>query len=674
MSSSEYGSDDLNSSESSLLEEGDDAYVQESFFAPKPWSDAPLTYQRLEGVVRNYVCKDWKLRPGQFEVVNALRPSGRVFCGFPTAAGKTLIACANALLDYVAGVAGVYIICQPLQALVGQTAVNLTTLYFVHTHIEVVVWDKLSRDLVADVDFENKIVVILSSPEELDNVFAVCNKLRAKVRGLMVDEAHLRDEWPFRNYLASDLFTTKFPTAMVGIFSASLDAAMVSSLKESMALYDSVVFDRSNVPVLRKLELQRLRQLVIRCCPLSKLLRSIFAAVVALDGQDAIVVFASTYDVLSRHRKLLFHPDIAHLNPRVYAASFDSDAKEEVVRLFNERKCRFVISTCAFGTGVDFPHIRYVFFDRAPKTWSSFMQYAGRAGRGDFTKSVFITMAHSPNDMKLADRRVQVLGFYCPKAKSASAKKAKIKCPDCHEEHTRPPVVDFSGLCFDFEGVACNTTRQACLRTIAGFYQGLFTANDLCNRSKDCGLCSSCARVEVGEVNFVVGNKVRVKSNHVKHAGTVGIVVNISKHISFRCNDGSQHALVKTNLVLESALVFTEPERVPENALDKAARARFAGLIRAELLLHDVASGGLFFANVPNERDIKEAARRKTHHVLPADKFKELMVKAKNNEEAQYDHVKGFKEFLKRHDGPMENADREKRKRIRRAVSERRKQ
>jgi ATP-dependent DNA helicase RecQ len=631
------------------------------------------THQRLEGVVRKYVCKDWKLRPGQFDVVNALRPSGRVFCAFPTAAGKTLIACANALLDYVAGTAGVHIICQPLQALVGQTAVNLGRLYFAQTRIEVVVWDKLSRELVADVDFEGKIVVILSSPEELDNVFAVCNKLRARVRGLMIDEAHLRDEWPFRNYLASDLFTTKFPTAMVGIFSASLDAAMVNSLKESMALYDSVVFDGSNVPVLRKLELQRLSQLVIRCCSLSKLSRSIFAAVDVLDDQDAIVVFASTYDVLARHYQLLFHPDVAHLNPRAYAASFASATKEEVVRLFNERECRFVISTCAFGTGVDFPHIRYVFFDHAPKTWSSFMQYAGRAGRGDFSKSVFITMAYSPNDMKLADRRVQVLGFYCPKAKSASAKKVKIKCPECMEEHTRPPVKDFTGLCFDFEGVACNTTRQACLRTIAGFYQGLFPAKELCNRSRDCGLCSACKRVDVGEVNFVVGNKVRVKSNHIKHAGAVGIVVNVSKHISFRCEDGSQHALAKTNLVLESAQVFAEPEKVQENALDKAARARFAGLIRAELMQQDVVSGGLFFANVPNERDIKNASKRTTHSILPAKKLKDLMVKATNNEEARFDHVKGFKEFLKRHDGALENADREKQKRARTATTMRRK-
>jgi superfamily II DNA helicase RecQ len=672
MSSSEFDSSDQSSSDSSVLEEDGGAYVEETFFGPKPWHDGPLTHQRLTAVVQKWVCEDWDLRPGQFEVVKALRPKGRMFCGFPTAAGKTLIACANALLDFAAGVEGVHIICQPLQALVGQTATNMAALYFARTRIEVVVWGKLDHELVTDIEFKGKVVVILASPEELEKVFVECKKQRARVRGLMVDEAHLREEWPFRNYLASDRFTSTYPDAMVGIFSASLDDAMVSRFKESMALLDSVVFDRSNVPVLRTLELQRLNQLVIRCCPLSKLRRSIVAAVETLADGDSIVVFASTYDVLSRNESLLFCPEIAHLNPRVYAAVFAAREKEETVRLFKELRCRLVISTCAFGTGVDFPHIRYVFFDNAPKSWPSFMQYAGRAGRGDFSKQVFITMAFSPNDIKLSDRRVQVLAFYCPKAKSSAAKKVKIKCPDCQEEHVRPPIKDFTGRCFDFEGVACNTTRQACLRTIAGFYQGLFKDGDLHNRSKDCGQCSACDRKDADDVRFVVGNKVRVKPNHVKHAGAEGVVVKVGSRISFRHDDGSQHALSGTNLSLESTQVFAVPEKAQKNGLDKDARARFANLIRAELLQGDVATGGLFFANLPNETDISEASKHKSNAILPAKKFKVLMVKAEKGDMAQIDHVKGFSVFLKRHEKAVETAGAEKLKRARTAINMRR--
>jgi hypothetical protein len=451
MSSSEFGIGDESSSDSSIPEEDGGAFVEESFFGPKPWEDAPLTQKRLESVVRKWVCDDWKLRPGQFEVVNALRPKGHVFCGFPTAAGKTLIACANALLDYVAGVEGVHVICQPLQALVGQTAANLTTLYFARTRIEVVIWDKLSREVVADIDFRSKVVVILSSPEELDSVFVTCDKLHARVRGLMVDEAHLRDEWPFRNYLASDRFTTKYPNAMVGIFSASLDDTMVTSFKESMALFDSVVFDRSNVPVLRALEVTRLNQLVIRCCPLSSLRRSILTAVDNLDAGDAIVVFASTYDVLSRNHPLLFCSEIAHLNPRMYAATFEPTKKEETVKLFQDRTCRFVISTCAFGTGVDFPHIRHVFFGQHVPCELTHVRDSGCDGRsttaGDDTfQKDFVLIRHSHNRRHGRSTRSVTSNHFTPhqqsmpSPKSARAPQDKVFSRVGKQAKTRAPA------------------------------------------------------------------------------------------------------------------------------------------------------------------------------------------------------------------------------------------
>ncbi len=182
MHSSDYSSGDQSSLVESVDEDDGGAYAEDSFFGPKPWNDPPLTHARLTTVVVKLISKTWKLRPGQFEVVKALRPSGRVFCAFPTAAGKTLIACANAMLDFVAGIAGVHVICQPLQALVGQTAVKLSELYFAQTRVEVVIWNKLDHDTLVDIDFKSKVVVILASPEELDRVFSVCAKNDAPTR------------------------------------------------------------------------------------------------------------------------------------------------------------------------------------------------------------------------------------------------------------------------------------------------------------------------------------------------------------------------------------------------------------------------------------------------------------------------------------------------------------
>lgn len=345
------------------------------------------------------------------------------------------------------------------------------------------------------------------------------------------------------------------------------------------------------------------------------------------------------------------------------------------MQLFSNGHCRFVIATCAFGTGIDFPNIRAVFFDHAPKSWSSFMQHAGRAGRGDFSKDVLITMAFSPVDLKFADRRVQIVAFYCPTSKGAPSK-GKLKCPDCEAERVRPPLKngEFSGRCFDFEGVACNTTRQACLRTIAGFFQGLYKKQDLVDRTLDCDKCSACDRQGTDQVRFALGNKVRVNAGHVKHAGFQGVVAAVGPRIALRNEDGIQHSLAPASLCLESAGVFPVPKTAVKNSLDKHKRTVFASLIRAELLRVDLQGDALFYASVASEAEIQEASKLKVHRILPPAKFQELLCKAGEAEEVeQFDHVQAFKSFALVHEKEIEAASAKQRKRARVAVKQRRK-
>jgi hypothetical protein len=115
----------------------------------------------------------------------------------------------------------------------------------------------------------------------------------------------------------------------------------------------------------------------------------------------------------------------------------------------------------------------------------------------------------------------------CQRRKRSSAPIAK--------KRGRAPIKDeeFSGRCFDFSGVACDTTRQACMRTIAGFFQGLYAAEDLADRNLGCKKCSACSRTDPGKVVFLEGNKARVRHDHVKHAGFCGIVAKVSASATF---------------------------------------------------------------------------------------------------------------------------------------------
>lgn len=661
------------SSDDVIYDDGD--YEPLLFFPQKTEKEvALLSKAKLQSVVRKLAGHEWVLRPGQFEVVTALRPSGHVFCGFPTAAGKTLIACANALLDYTFGIAGVYIMCQPLQALVGQTNSNMTMTYFAKTSVAVVVWNEEPAE-ERDCDLRDKVTMILAAPEELDSVFAVCRKAKAVVRGLMIDEAHLREEWPFRNYLASDRFTSTFPDAMVGIFSATMGPDLVADFTKSMALKPTaMLFDHRNVPELLELQILRLRQLVIRICEPADILKVVVDAAAGLEPDEAIVIFAASYSVLSRNTELLFHPELKKLNPMMYCADYMTQRRKMVVECFASKQCRLVVATCAFGTGVDFPHIRHVFFHCAPKTWSAFVQQAGRGGRGDFGKPVYVTLACSPTDLKLADRRVQILSYYCAKATGTKKDRKKLICPDCQQSHDRPSGkgVEFSGLCFDFEGVACRTQRQACLRTIACFFQGVGDAKSLEDRKRDCGVCSSCLRVATVVV-FKPGDRVRVVENHPQHAGCEGIVCEVRQHVMFRSEDGVQRALDPSKLKRLGNDVHEIPPKLKQNKLAKDERKRLGDLLHRELLARQLNIDGIFFGNVRDRSEVDFAAKHNSHPLVSNVRFAALQEVARNgdDESIRFDRKAAFESFAELHDASVVGALADSRKRGRSAVSKR---
>jgi hypothetical protein len=140
-----------------------------------------------------------------------------------------------------------------------------------------------------------------------------------------------------------------------------------------MGLLDCTVFNRDNVPALRDLERQRLRQLVIRCCLPNELDAHINAAAERLEPQDSIVLFAANYDVFSSSDVRVFseNPNVAALKPLAYAATFDANVRASVIEKFSSGACRFVVATCAFEPASTF-QISAMF------SWTA-LQEAGRA-------------------------------------------------------------------------------------------------------------------------------------------------------------------------------------------------------------------------------------------------------------------------------------------------------
>ncbi len=260
---------------------------------------AALTPATVEEVVRSYVNGNWTLRAGQYEVASALWQQQDIVCSFPTSAGKTLIMMLGALLDYHHKSLGVWIVCQPLEALRKTTAAKVRTEFFARTEVSVVVWVGVAQDHTGEPfdDPSEQVTVILCSPEQLQSVFSQLRRHAAVVRGLLVDEAHLRFAWEFRDYKTSDKFSTIFPDAAVGLFSATLDQDNANELVRLMAMRDVAFFSEHTFPNLRAMKLLRWDQFSIRCISseTDHLVSAILAVFSRLPVDGVVIVFASSY-------------------------------------------------------------------------------------------------------------------------------------------------------------------------------------------------------------------------------------------------------------------------------------------------------------------------------------------------------------------------------------------
>lgn len=99
---------------------------------------------------------------------------------------------------------GVWVVCQPLEALRKTTVDKITKEFFAGTDAVVVVWSSDSSSTCRElVESAEAVVVVFCSPEQLEDVYRVLRSSTdsvASVHGLLVDEAHLRFAWDFRTF------------------------------------------------------------------------------------------------------------------------------------------------------------------------------------------------------------------------------------------------------------------------------------------------------------------------------------------------------------------------------------------------------------------------------------------------------------------------------------------
>ncbi|SDS09152.1 ATP-dependent DNA helicase RecQ [Polaribacter sp. KT25b] len=326
-------------------------------------------------------------REPQEEIVNAVLQQKDVIALLPTGGGKSICFQVPALVND-----GVCIVISPLIALMQDQVENLqkrnikaTTIKSGSSQDEIII-------LFDNIKFGNfKFLYI--SPERLQSTFIQQKIQELNVSFVAIDEAHCISEWgqDFRpSYRNIKILKELIPDVNFIALTATANTIVLNDIAENLELDNPQIFRKS-------FERENLAYQVFTVEDKLLKLEQIFTKT----KKPAIIY------VTSRKRT----EEISNfLNAKNYKSSFyhgGLSAKEKQISFDNwmTEKTPIMVSTNAFGMGIDKPNVGIVVHFDLPFSIENYIQEAGRAGRNG-NKS-FAVLFKNENDISIYKKQLK---------------------------------------------------------------------------------------------------------------------------------------------------------------------------------------------------------------------------------------------------------------------------
>ena len=324
----------------------------------------------------------------QREIIESIGSGHDTLGLMPTGGGKSITFQVPALAQE-----GTCIVITPLIALMKdqvdhllRRGIRAAAIYSGLTHEEIIV--TLENCIFGNVR------ILYVSPERLSSELFQTKLRHMRVSFITVDEAHCISQWgyDFRpSYLEIAKIRKLVPDAPVLALTATATPAVVKDIQDKLTLKTErtfnvfrMSFERTNLTYVVRHTTDKRKELI-------HILNSV---------KGTAIVYAR-----SRRRTKEFSEMLneAGIPATFYHAGLDTTVKDERQQAWQHDQVRVMVSTNAFGMGIDKPDVRLVIHIACPDSIEAYFQEAGRAGRDGF-KAYAVLLYNDADERKLGKR------------------------------------------------------------------------------------------------------------------------------------------------------------------------------------------------------------------------------------------------------------------------------
>jgi ATP-dependent DNA helicase RecQ len=324
-------------------------------------------------------------RPLQEDIIHSVA-SGKDTLGLmPTGGGKSITFQVPAL-----AVDGVCLVVTPLIALMKDQVDNLrrvgikaAAVYSGMTRQEIIA--QLENCILGDYKF------LYVSPERLNTEIFRAKLQAMQVSCLVVDESHCISQWgyDFRPaYLSIADIREQLPGVPVLALTATATPEVIDNIQENLHFKKKNVFRKSffraNLAYVVRRTDDKLNTLI-------QILRKV---------EGSAIVYVRSRERCKRFARELLQ---AGISADFFHAGLNREEKTLRQNRWKKGECRVIVSTNAFGMGIDKPDVRLVIHTDMPGSLEEYFQEAGRAGR-DEKKAFAVALCSNHDNAKLKKR------------------------------------------------------------------------------------------------------------------------------------------------------------------------------------------------------------------------------------------------------------------------------